>query len=91
MAADKLEEATPTSLHSIIGTGMAAEGVGTAKVVDISCAGLFDEAKVVLEEVGLLLRPGLLLLMIVGEGGCCFFFTASLKQTEQWPSVEGLP
>lgn len=67
-------------MHSTIGTGMAAEAAVTAGAVDINCAELFDEAKVVLEDVGLLLRPGLLLVIIVGEGGCCFFFTASLKQ-----------
>lgn len=27
----------------------------------------------------------------VVAGGCCFFFSASLKQTEQRPSVDGLP
>ena len=54
---------------------MAADTGGTAGAVVINCVGLLDEAKLVLEEVGLL-RPGLLLLMIVGEGGCCFFFTA---------------
>ena len=62
-------------MHSTIGTGMAADTGGTAGAVVINCVGLLDEAKLVLEEVGLL-RPGLLLLMIVGEGGCCFFFTA---------------
>lgn len=37
-------------------------------------------------EAGLLLRPA-----PVGDGGCCFFFTASLKQMEHMPSVDGFP
>jgi len=55
---------------------------------------LLLEATVVMEDG---LRPELplvvvlVLVLLVGDGGCCFFFTASLKQTEHIPSVEGLP
>jgi len=63
----------------MIGTGMAAETAGTAAadgiVVNVGVLLFTDEAEVVLFNRGLLLRPGLLLMM-VGDGGCCFFLTA---------------
>ncbi len=66
-----------TSLFSEEGTGIAGEATGREVPVVIKDVELL-EATVVME-VGLL-RPGLvvlwLLLLLVGEGGCCFFFTA---------------
>jgi len=95
VAADKEEEAAAASLFSKEGTGIAEEATGSDEDVPVIKDAELEllEATVVME-VGLL-RPGLvelwLLLLVVGEGGCCFFFTASLKQTEHIPSVAGLP
>jgi len=69
-----------TSLFSKEGTGIAEEATGSDEDVPVIKDAELEllEATVVME-VGLL-RPGLvelwLLLLVVGEGGCCFFFTA---------------
>lgn len=77
-----------TSLFSREGTGIAGEATGTLPVI---IEDELVEATVVME-VGLFL-PGLVVvwLLVVGDGGCCFFLTASLKHTEHIPSVAGLP
>lgn len=65
-----------TSLLSSVGTGIADEATGIEVPVVTKEAELV-EATVVME-VGLL-RPGLLAAwpaVLVGDGGCCFFFTA---------------
>lgn len=76
-----------TSLLSNEGTGIAAEATGSEVDKDVlvmvgtDVAELLEDEATVVMEVGLPLRPGLLedelwLLLPVGEGGCCFFFTA---------------
>jgi len=81
-------------LFSKEGTGIAEEATGSDEDVPVVIKDAELLEATVVMEVGLL-RPGLvelwLLLLVVGEGGCCFFFTASLKQTEHIPSVAGLP
>ena len=67
-----------TSLFSEEGTGIAGEATGRDEPVVIKDVELLEATVVI--EVGLL-RPGLLalwllLLVVVGEGGCCFFLTA---------------
>ena len=80
-----------TSLFSEEGTGIAGEATGRDVPVVIKDVELL-EATVVME-VGGLLRPGLVvlwLLLLVGEGGCCFFFTACKFYKLSFPVVPQL-
>lgn len=86
-----------TSLASICGTAGGLAIVATTGTAGGAAGLLATTGAIVLVVVavtvqaGGLLRPAEVLVDAVGEGGCCFFLTASLKHTEHMPSVDGLP
>jgi len=95
VAADKFDEVEGPPTRSL------SEDGGTVRVGEMAVPVTSGAALVLLLEATVVMEDGLrpelplvvvlVLVLLVGDGGCCFFFTASLKQTEHIPSVEGLP